>query len=151
MLKIPVHITSESILNFNVFKGQAEVIDEKVTCDAIKNVTIKVTQKVVNVLMVHRSVQLNKPITVSAKVYQCEKCLQLGHHLTEKCTKGVRCGHCGQYKHREKGCPLKDVNAVCANCLDYGFHPEHSVYSPQCPLQAGFAWNIGDIGGDKGR
>lgn len=51
------------------------------------------------------------------RVLQCYSCLAFGH-LAAKCpAKAGRCSHCAQ-NHRVEVCPLDDLPALCANCLD---------------------------------
>lgn len=51
------------------------------------------------------------------RVQQCYSCLSFGH-LAARCpSKSGRCSHCAQ-NHRVEVCPLSDLPASCANCLD---------------------------------
>lgn len=89
------------------------------------------------------------------RILQCYSCLASGH-LAAKCpTKTVWCSHCSQ-SHRSEFCPLDNLPASCANCLD-AFAAEgqkkvprfnadsitnddfsvisHSVLSNRCPIR----------------
>lgn len=51
------------------------------------------------------------------RVVQCYSCMAFGH-LAAKCSAKLgRCSHCAQNR-RSEVCPLNDLPASCANCLD---------------------------------